>query len=1431
MLQSSIFFGVPVLPASFVPRPEANEPLLDQLLIQRDIGSETPQLIAIHGPDGLGKTTLAAALALEPGLRRVLPDGVLWITLGPQPSLLPLLVGWIEALRRQGWGHATHLTERFVQPTSVRLASAHLHGLLADRALLLVLDDVWTVEQVQPFPVGGPRCRTLLTTRQTTRVESLEALRYELAVLRPTQAQSLLERRLGRELIGSEREHALAVAQAVGYLPLALELAAARVSVAHPVSWSELQAALVHEMAQEEKAADPHDHDTGLSRLNATCNLSLRSLREEDEDTWRAFCLLGMLPAGAVLTSPMAVTLWEVATDTAGALLERLRNYGLLQRGPDLSSSAGSELTYCIHYLLHDLARRLLEAPKTPTSSSASPGLGIPLPVARARLLSRYHRQASDGRWHSVPDDGHIHAFLVWYLEQAGAMNEIDALLREETADGRLGWYQARERLGQTAAYLLDVARAWELADTAGAALIAAKGKRAGKLGWIVGQQVRYGLIATSIGSLVHALPPAILESLVRQGQLTSAQGLFYAQSIGRDDVCAKILAAAASSLEASERRPLLKQALTVALAISNPPYRAEVLRDLAPDLEAEERQAALQAALASVPTIDDGTRRARMLVSLVPSLGVEARQTVLREALAGALALGDGETRAWALIRLSPVLEVGERRVALQEALAAARAIVGVRERTLALEELASLLPVDMLPEALAAAEALEEEWARTRALGTLAPHLPAELLPVVLDAVRAIEDGEKRAQALISLAPWLGAEDRLTVLREALAVTGADSDGLEWTRARILTAMAPLLEVDECRRAYQEALTAAQAIRYGGRRVETLLDLALQLDVESRRDVLRAALVAIPSIYDYDYGSAGARADALSALVPHLPLELLPHALAAARAIRGTGARAEALGALAPYLPPELLRKALAAARALRHAQPRSKALLTLAPLLDAKERRTVLRQALVATRAIENGRERARMLETLAPLLNAEERRAIAREALDAYQAIGDGKEQVLALGALAPLLGPEERRSAMRAALAVTRVIGDRMIERQRTISVGSVGYESREEARAEALSALAPYLTAELFPEALTAVRAFDTGKTRAKALSALAPYLPAELLPKALVAARTIRYKAAQVVALGALAPRLGSEEREVVVRDALVAAWNIRDLEARASALAVLAPYMPAAMLSKVPNRIRAIAYGKARDAGLAALMLQLPAESLAEALVAARAIIKEDMRARALAALTPRLSVELIPETLAVVRAIEGTWERVWALSALAPHLGVEERRELLREALAAARTIDDAENRTRAMGVLAPLLEGEERRIVLQEALAAAQAMNDAWRRAETLGASVPLFGVSECHRILQEAIGSIKTIEYFNVSARAEALGGLVAQLEQLSVENLYPLWCQLLHALVGQKREDFLADLSTLTPLLRSLGGSTAAAEVVQAISDVGRWFP
>ena len=182
---------------------------------------------AIHGLGSVGKSTVAAALAHDPKIKNHFSDGILWATLGQEPDVLSLLGGWVQGLGDYNY-----------RATNIKATSAYLNTLLSQKKVLLVVDDAWIDKNkgwkhVEAFKVGGSRCGMLVTTRDASVATSLNASPYYLDVMTKTQSLDLLRKKaehLGKPLQTSEIKLAKDLAKAVGYLPLALELAAAQVA-------------------------------------------------------------------------------------------------------------------------------------------------------------------------------------------------------------------------------------------------------------------------------------------------------------------------------------------------------------------------------------------------------------------------------------------------------------------------------------------------------------------------------------------------------------------------------------------------------------------------------------------------------------------------------------------------------------------------------------------------------------------------------------------------------------------------------------------------------------------------------------------------------------------------------------------------------------------------------------------------------------------------------------------------------------------------------------------------------------------------------------------------------------------------------------------------------------------------------------------------
>ncbi|MFJ5098296.1 AfsR/SARP family transcriptional regulator [Streptomyces sp. NPDC088557] len=307
----------------------------------------------IVGKPGTGKSTLATHIAHRIGENRF-PDGQLYCDLRgttAAPATASEVLGrFLRALGIPGP----------VIPESLDERAEMYRTLLANRRVLVVLDDAASESQVRPLLPGTRSCAVLVTSR--LRITGLPgAYRVELDVLDTERALELLVRVIGPERVTRESVAAEALIRTVGGLPLALRIVAARLA-ARP-HWT--LASMVHRLANERHRLDELTH--GEMTMRASLSLTHDGLGAADRQLLRMLSLA----QGPTLPGWLAGALLDDDRPFPSDLLEPLVDVQMLDV-VGVESTGG--FRYRFHEIIRVFAREQLAAHDEPHTQASALG-------------------------------------------------------------------------------------------------------------------------------------------------------------------------------------------------------------------------------------------------------------------------------------------------------------------------------------------------------------------------------------------------------------------------------------------------------------------------------------------------------------------------------------------------------------------------------------------------------------------------------------------------------------------------------------------------------------------------------------------------------------------------------------------------------------------------------------------------------------------------------------------------------------------------------------------------------------------------------------------------------------------------------------------------------------------------------------------------
>ena len=401
------------------------------------------------GAGGFGKTTLAAKACQDSKVGRLFRGGIVWITVGRDTGGpgLAARISEVIATADSGSGRA------FTGPEQAGQALARaLSG--GDRTLLVV-DDVWTAAQLQPFLAAGEPVRLLVTTRRPAVLDDVaDPRQIKVDAMPDAVARQLLTRGLPAMATGLERD----LLDLTGRWPLLLNLVNHRLAgdVDRGAHIDVAAAGAAGRLRERGPAAlDITDSGQRQTAVAATVGYSLDALESGDRDR---FFELGIFAEDAEIPLSVVALLWQgtagLSAAAAESLCERLDGLSLLTL-----TWAGEVRVMVLHDVIRDFALSRLGWGHQVAAHAALIGAArqVTEPDGTGEPACRGSNGPARGTpWWQLPetaDLGYLWEYLTYHLQAAGLGAELDEVCCD------LRFLAVRLRRSGPAAVEADLAR------------------------------------------------------------------------------------------------------------------------------------------------------------------------------------------------------------------------------------------------------------------------------------------------------------------------------------------------------------------------------------------------------------------------------------------------------------------------------------------------------------------------------------------------------------------------------------------------------------------------------------------------------------------------------------------------------------------------------------------------------------------------------------------------------------------------------------------------------------------------------------------------------------------------------------------------------------------------------------------------------------
>lgn len=382
---------VPPLPRNFLERPDILSRLCDLVLHRNN--SQSLNMTALHGMGGVGKSVLGQALCYDKEIQQAFSGGIIWVSVGKDFSN-----NLVDQMKTIG----VALGDSLFYYTSPEASITRLRTILADKSVLIVLDDVWEGKHIRQFRFDANQCHIVFTTRDKNVVQAVEANSLWLDILNPDEALRLL-----KDISKSDAPELAEISKLLGYLPLALRLAGKKLTEEGITanSWLNQYREHISKLSLDSSIKNPERNDS----LNACFKLSTDRLSDKKRLLYH---LLGIFPEDVLLEKKLILDFWKAIEPDYSEfefndLINSLGRLALIK----VTDNAIS-----LHDLLHDYNKQIL---------------GSKLPEYQDAFL--LHRNPENRPWHEIEKDDYIFQHLAHHMVGAHREDELYKILSSTT--------------------------------------------------------------------------------------------------------------------------------------------------------------------------------------------------------------------------------------------------------------------------------------------------------------------------------------------------------------------------------------------------------------------------------------------------------------------------------------------------------------------------------------------------------------------------------------------------------------------------------------------------------------------------------------------------------------------------------------------------------------------------------------------------------------------------------------------------------------------------------------------------------------------------------------------------------------------------------------------------------------------------------------